>query len=79
MRIVLVGFGCQGIKLIVSKTTTEGVKNVTRMLGLLTALAIGFHIFVSTVMAIVVGIIFFVVYLFIEQKFKNKHKYFRRR
>ena len=28
MRIVLVGFGCQGIKLIVSKTTTEGVKNV---------------------------------------------------
>ncbi len=52
---------------------------LTRMLGLLTALAIGFYIFVSAFMATVFGIIFFVVYLFIEQKFKNKHKYFRRR
>ena len=52
---------------------------LTRMLGLLTALAIGFHIFVSTVMGTVVGLIFFGIYLFIEQKFKNRHRYFRRR
>lgn len=52
---------------------------LTRMLAVLTALAIGFHIFVSTVMAAVFGIIFFVGYLVVEQKFKNKHKYFRRR